>query len=190
MKLNMGCGMNKQRGYVNVDLSPACAPDVLWDLEVTPWPWPDDSAIEIIFRHSLEHMGQSPRVFLAMMKELYRISRNGARILIAVPHPRHDFYLSDPTHVRPITPQTLSHFDHSLNQEWIRIGAANTPLAIYIGVDFVIRNVTTELAEPYRTRVANNRLSETKLQSLLKSRCNVASEYRIELVARKLSKSG
>ena len=37
------------------------------------------------------------------MKELYRISCDQANIHISVPHPRHDDFLADPTHVRPIT---------------------------------------------------------------------------------------
>jgi hypothetical protein len=41
------------------------------------------------------------------MKELYRISKNNCEILIKVPHPYHYAYLSDPTHVRPITPELL-----------------------------------------------------------------------------------
>jgi|GEM_PF-1906114 len=39
LKLNIGCGFNKIDGYVNVDAFPDCSPDVLWDLETTPWPF-------------------------------------------------------------------------------------------------------------------------------------------------------
>ena len=51
--------------------------------------------------------GRIRRVFLGMMKELYRICRDGAEIEINVPHPRHDNFIGDPTHVRIITPDTL-----------------------------------------------------------------------------------
>ena len=59
MKLNMGCGHNKREGYVNVDMSPVCNPDVVWDLETLPWPWQDNSVDGVLFNHSLEHLGQS-----------------------------------------------------------------------------------------------------------------------------------
>ena len=93
MKLNMGCGHNKREGYVNVDMSPVCNPDVVWDLETLPWPWQDNSVDGVLFNHSLEHLGQIARVFLGMMKELYRVCRDGAEIEINVPHPRHDNFI-------------------------------------------------------------------------------------------------
>jgi hypothetical protein len=67
MKLNMGCGFHKLDGYVNVDLFPACAPDVVCNLEEPPWPWQTGTVNEVIFNHSLEHMGGDPKVFLKMM---------------------------------------------------------------------------------------------------------------------------
>ena len=110
MKLNMGCGLNKKEGYTNVDKSAACGPDVELDLEVFPWPFKANEAEEVIFNHSLEHMGETTDVFLGILKELYRICKPRAKIFIFVPHPRHDDFLGDPTHVRVITPQLLSLF--------------------------------------------------------------------------------
>src|SRR5437879_4750936 len=118
IKFNMGCGHRKLAGYVNVDAVAACEPDEVYDLESTPWPWADGCAEEIRFTHSLEHMGGDPKVFLAMMQELYRVSADGCTVQIDVPHPRHDNFIGDPTHVRPVTPQMLSLFDRSLNDEW------------------------------------------------------------------------
>ena len=45
-------------------------------------------------------MGADPKVFLKIMQELHRIGRPGCRVVIHVPHPRHDNFLGDPTHVR------------------------------------------------------------------------------------------
>jgi hypothetical protein len=111
LKFNMGCGRDRRQGYLNVDLSPVCQPDQVADLEATPWPWPDDCAEEVVFNHSLEHLGGDPKVFLAIMKELYRVCRHGASVKITVPHPRHDNFLGDPTHVRVISPQVMSLFE-------------------------------------------------------------------------------
>lgn len=186
MKLNMGCGHRKREGYVNVDMFDACAPDVLWNLETVPWPWADDSADEVLFQHSMEHLGQATPVFLGIMRELYRICRNGATVQIDVPHPRHDFYLGDPTHVRPITPQVLSLFDRSLNDEWQRAGNfATTPLAHYLGVDFRIVNTVMVLDEPYATRFDRQEISAADLDTCLRERNNVAAEIQITLAVRK-----
>ncbi|HLO64329.1 MAG TPA: hypothetical protein VK165_15330, partial [Azonexus sp.] len=98
LKLNLGCGRRKREGFVNVDSQAGCQPDLVLDLEKTPWPWPDDSVDEIDLIHVLEHLGQAPEVYLGVMKELWRVCCDGARIRIMVPHPRSDDFLNDPTH--------------------------------------------------------------------------------------------
>src|SRR5262249_30219253 len=55
------------------------------------------------------------------------------------PHPRHDFFLDDPTHVRPVTPDSLKLFSQALNRECIAKGGANSLLALYLGVDFELQ---------------------------------------------------
>jgi len=185
MKFNMGCGHNKRAGYTNIDQSAVCVPDQVVDLEATPWPWPDDCAGEVVFNHSLEHMGGDPKVFLAIMKELYRICRHDARVIIHVPHPRHDNFLGDPTHVRPITPQVLTLFSRSENDRWARTGAANSPLAHYLGVDFELVGSTVELDEPYRTELDAGRMTQEQVRTALREKNNVGTEFRIELKVRK-----
>lgn len=185
MKFNMGCGHNRADGFVNVDASAACAPDEVWDLECTPWPWPDSCAEEVRFVHSLEHMGASADVFLAIMRELYRIAAPGCLIRIHVPHPRHDDYLNDPTHVRPITPAILRLFDRSLNDEWKAKGAANTPLAHYLGIDFATKSAITVLDEPWQSRLRSGELTEAAVVGAVRSQLNVAREFQIVLEARK-----
>ena len=62
LRLNLGCGMNRLDGYVNVDRYGE--PDLRHDLEVVPWPWPDDSVSEVLLKHVLEHLGRDPSVYL------------------------------------------------------------------------------------------------------------------------------
>lgn len=185
MKFNMGCGHGKLPGYVNVDAYAACEPDEVVDLEQTPWPWPDNCAEEVQFIHSLEHMGGDPKVFLAIMQELYRVSQPGALVRIHVPHPRHDNFIGDPTHVRVITPQVLSLFDRALNDKWKATGASNTPLAHYLDVDFVIENVSTVLDEPYASAFREGRMSQDEIVEAIGARNNVIAELKMTLRVRK-----
>lgn len=185
MKFNMGCGQKKLAGWVNVDAEARSEPDQVFDLEQSPWPWPDDCASDVLFNHSLEHMGGDPKVFLAMMKELYRIAAPGCAVQINVPHPRHDNFISDPTHVRAITPETFRLFDQALNREAISLAGSNTPLGLYLGVDFVLENTITSIAEPYWSRHRAGELSLDVVREMIATMTNVAKEYRITLRVRK-----
>lgn len=81
-KLNLGCGLKKLAGYINVDNRVSCQPDLVHDLEVLPYPFSDNQFTEIIMDHVIEHLNDP----LAVLQELYRISRNGAVLKINCPH--------------------------------------------------------------------------------------------------------
>src|SRR4051794_18215857 len=115
MKLNLGCGFQKLDGFVNVDADALCKPDVQHDLEKTPWPFEDDSVDMFYACHVLEHLGGTARDWLAIWKEIWRVAKPDAMIEIYVPHPRHNNFLIDPTHVRPIFPETIAMFDQMRN---------------------------------------------------------------------------
>lgn len=150
MKLNLGCGQNPMPGWVNVDKRGA--PDVLLDLETFPWPWSDSTIEEVLLNHVLEHLGRDPEVFIGVMVELYRVCAPNAKINIAVPHPRHDNFLNDPTHVRAITPEVMTLFNKKLNEEWKAGGFANSPLALFYGVDFYIEHVEFKIDNEWKNQ--------------------------------------
>lgn len=82
VKLNIGCGVFKKDGYINIDNFSEYKPDILHDLEKIPYPF-DDNAFQIIEAdHVLEHL-ESP---LDVMRELHRITKPGGFITIKVPH--------------------------------------------------------------------------------------------------------
>src|SRR5579859_688471 len=73
--------------------------DAVFDFGVDPWPFADGSAEAIKANHCLEHS----RGIQHVMVEAYRVLEPGGQFRIAVPHPRSEFYIGDPTHVLPIT---------------------------------------------------------------------------------------
>ena len=181
MKLNIGCGLNKVQGFINIDKYEESKPDQVMDAEITPWPFESDQIEEVLFNHSLEHMGADTEIFLKLMKELYRVCKSRAKIQINVPHPRHDNYLGDPTHVRIISPQVLSLFSKKLNQQLATEGVPNTPLGIYLDVDFEIKHVKQMLEEEYLMLFQQKKISERELVKMINERNNIVTEYQITL---------
>lgn len=182
IKLNLGCGQRLLAGHVNVDKFGE--PDLRHDLERFPWPWPDNSVDEVVMSHVLEHLGASSDTFIRIMQELYRVCRAGALLNITVPHPRHDTFLADPTHVRPITPLLFTLFSKKLNREWAEQGYAATPLALYHDVDFEVEDSTYVLEPEYAHHMSSGPEGghgEAELQRLLRTYNNVAAEISIRL---------
>lgn len=176
MRLNLGCGSKKLPGWTNVDKFATSATDQVLDLELFPWPWPDDSVEEVLLVHVLEHLGAQTAVYLGIIKELYRVCRDGAQIRISVPHPRHDNFLGDPTHVRPIVPDSIHLFSQAANREWIEKGIANSPLGLYIGVDFIIQATNYVLAEPWNDRLARKEITLAELEHAVRTYNNVIKQ--------------
>jgi hypothetical protein len=48
MKLNLGCGLDKRQGYINVDIRKDVNPDLVLNLEDIPYPFESNSIEEII----------------------------------------------------------------------------------------------------------------------------------------------
>lgn len=103
--LNLGSGEDYLDGAINVDLYARVA-DVRHDLEVTPYPFDDDSFDTIRCMNVLEHLKDPIRV----MEELHRVAKHGARVIIRVPHFRSAALYEDITHHRGYAWRTLDHF--------------------------------------------------------------------------------
>ena len=181
LKLNLGCGEDHKPGYVNVDKYGN--PDLIHDLEKFPWPWEDCSVGEILLKHVIEHLGERTETYLNIVKELYRICCPGAKVYIMVPHPRHDDFSDDPTHVRMVTPQGLSLFSKRKNHEWIERGFSNTPLGIYLDVDFEIINVE-HIFDPVWAEILKNK-DNIFISQAIKRYNNVVREIRMIIKALK-----
>lgn len=180
LKLNLGCGSDIRPGYVNVDKFGSTA-DLLFDLETHPWPWPDNSVEEVVLNHVLEHLGATAEAYFAIIRELYRVCMPGAQIQIVVPHPRHDDFLGDPTHVRAITPGGLSLLSRQRNLKWQAQGASNSPLALQLGVDFEPEDVSYTLEQPWLDQMNNGTLSQQEIQHAILHLNNVVKEIRMRL---------
>ena len=185
MKLNLGCGFYKLDGFHNVDKFDACDPDEVADLEVFPWPWADNLIDEVVMSHVLEHLGQETDVYFAIIQELYRVCRDGAEVRIAVPHPRHDDFLNDPTHVRAVTVEALAMFSKKACDEFVRQKAANTPLAHMLAVDFEMEDMKFTLEQPWLSKVQSGAIGDTELLLAIRQHNNVIKETSVKLRVKK-----
>ena len=84
-----------------------------------------------------------------------------------------------------ITPNVLALFNKELNKTWQQQGNPNSPLGLYLDVDFEITQVTEVLAEPYKRQAHQNQISAEELKTLIRERNNIVSELRIKLRAMK-----
>lgn len=180
IKLNLGAGFISKPGFISVDNWAGCNPDVVCDLENEIWPFEDSTAEYVLFDHSLEHMGASTNQFFHVMKELYRVCKDGAVVEINVPHPQNRLYMNDPTHVRPIYPETLGMFSKEINERQIKEGMKNSKLALQTDTDFEITSINF---------IADGRVAgvpESELEQKLLAENNVVAEIHMKLKVIKL----
>jgi len=93
--INLGCGMNKRKDALNVDIIPEVRPDIVLDLNQYPWPFKDE-AFDAIYAHDVvEHL----RDVVRFMEECWRILRPDGLLEITTPHFSCANSYTDPTHI-------------------------------------------------------------------------------------------
>ena len=133
--------------------------------------------------HVLEHLGQATDTYLGIIQELYRVCQHGAVIDIIVPHFRHDNFMFDPTHVRPITPEGLTMLSKKANLEWKANGSSVTTLGLYLDVDFEIIENTSIPTVEWSNKWSSGEITTEELQAAAKTMNNVFEEVRIKMQA-------
>lgn len=81
-KLNLGSGEFRKEGFLNVDFYSVSEPDLRHDLTSIPYPFNDNHFDWIESDHCLEHLPEPFRI----MREIHRIGKPGATVIIRVPH--------------------------------------------------------------------------------------------------------
>jgi SAM-dependent methyltransferase len=181
MKLHLGCGTKILDGWVNLDIDDSVNPDIVHDLETLPWPLESDAFDEILLNHVFEHLGETTQVFLDIMKELYRVAAPNALLKVNVPHPHHDGFLTDPTHVRSITPELFLMFDLEVNQQWEIEGAANSRLAMITGTNFHVESVMAMPDVRFTDAQSKLTISLDDLRERARKELNVIKEYQMAI---------
>ena len=79
--LNLGCGYEQYADHINVDAFASCRPDVVWDLNVTPLPWADNTFDGIALFHVIEHVERWWELFA----DCARVLKVGGRFEVRMP---------------------------------------------------------------------------------------------------------
>jgi len=175
MKINLGAGSKRYPGYLNIDIDSQSNPDYQLNIETEIFPFEDNSVDSVLAHHILEHLGDG---FFHAVKELYRVCKHGTIIDVHVPHPRHDTFLIDPTHRRPIYPHTLDMFSKTRNKRDMDNNGCETPLGFIYDVDMYVLEYTPVLDQYWITQFQN--MSEEQCEYTARTFNNVVSEYHIK----------
>jgi len=103
--LNIGCGTNIKKGFVNLDRVKLSGVDVIHDLNKFPWPFKDNEFDFINCDQVLEHLDDIPHC----LREIWRISKRGGKVHIAVPHYASPGAWFDLTHKHPFGWMSLDY---------------------------------------------------------------------------------
>lgn len=122
-ELLLGCGTERtkrisfedipkrwSKDLVTLDMDETLKPDVVHDLNITPYPFDDNRFDEIHAYEVLEHFGTQGdfRGFFEQFSELHRILKPQGWLIGTCPNWDSLWAWADPGHRRVITPQTLS----------------------------------------------------------------------------------
>ena len=84
IRLNIGCGTSKIKGYINIDSEKSCKPDLIWDITRRKLPYRVESVDEIIFFHCIEHIQKSKH--RRILSEFNRVLKIGCKLYISYPN--------------------------------------------------------------------------------------------------------
>jgi len=84
VKLDVGCGTNKQPGYVGLDRVQTPGVDIVHDIQKFPWPVPSGSCSSILMSRVWEYV--EPKHRDRLMNELWRVCRHDGQLLLASPY--------------------------------------------------------------------------------------------------------
>lgn len=111
-KLSIGCGRSKPgEDWIGIDDRKFPAVDIQHDLEVYPWPLPDECVQLAACGLVIEHINPARRGIIRFMDEIWRVLKIDAQVMISTPYAGSPMHYADPTHTCGFVEQTWLYFD-------------------------------------------------------------------------------
>lgn len=82
MKIDLGCGADKKRGFIGIDIHPSVGADYVLDITRDPLPFEDNSISYVYSNHFFEHIPDPQYV----LREIVRVCCDGATVEIWTPY--------------------------------------------------------------------------------------------------------
>ena len=82
VSLNIGCGLNKLEGFINIDCDEKLEPDLVLDI-TKGLPYPDDTVERIYMAHTIEHINEGRHGYV--LEEVWRVLEPGGTFFISYP---------------------------------------------------------------------------------------------------------
>jgi hypothetical protein len=126
LKIDLGCGKNKQKDYIGVDRIQFEGVDVVLDIGKEKWPWEDNSVDHVYCSHFVEHLDADERVHF--VNELYRVLKVGSAATIIVPSWTSGRAYGDLTHKWP---PICDFWFFYLSKDWRKVNAPHNDYNMY-----------------------------------------------------------
>lgn len=83
IKLNLGCGSQKLKGYINIDSEKSCHPDLICNILTESLPYDLESVDEVVLFHTIEHIPK--RHHQVILKQVHRVLKSNGQFIISYP---------------------------------------------------------------------------------------------------------
>jgi predicted SAM-dependent methyltransferase len=117
MKLNLGCGGDYKTGWINTDINKLVKADYYFDLGNDVYPFKNNSFDRIEANSVFEHL-QGFKEREHFLKEIYRVGKEGCKVVINVPHFSNVNAYSDIQHTMGFSSMVFNHYNLSENKNY------------------------------------------------------------------------
>jgi len=177
MKLNIGCGKDIRKRWINLDFAEGEGVDVVHDINKLPLPFEDKTFDIVLCKDVLEHVNYFP-----LVNDIHRILNKGGKLIIKVPHFTSKSNYADPTHINFFSSRTFYYFVNQDKFAYDRAASQYSKIKIKIrfeGFDIFIFRIINKILENWVNK------SERRQRFYERSFLRIFPAFCIEVILRK-----